>query len=160
MVTTVGKYPLHTYKVLLNFHGNSNEIISGQPASSKNDEHGYCQSNGDLGEFQKIYHLPTSGPGRFFYKPACQRGWGEFNTTGGAEVTDPTEKEWRWDLNSGPWRSSPCPSVHTTKQVVRKLMSLGAQQETGLKSLCRSLERSNRPTRTKAAKGSHYMPQT
>lgn len=39
-------------------------MILGQPASSKNDEHRYCQSNGDLGGFQKIYHLPMSDPER------------------------------------------------------------------------------------------------
>jgi hypothetical protein len=45
------------------------EKVLDSPASSQNDEHGYCQPNGDLDGFQEMYPVPMPGPKHFFYKP-------------------------------------------------------------------------------------------
>lgn len=63
-----GPIPPYTCKVLLKFHGNTNEEGVGSPASFQN-EHGYCQPNGELDGVQEMYPVPMLGPKQFFYKP-------------------------------------------------------------------------------------------
>lgn len=138
------------------------EVVLGRPASSEH-EHSYCQPNRDLDGFQETYPEPMPGLEKFCYKPMWQRGWRKsLRQVRRVEAADHVGKKRMWSLNSGPWRARACPLC---------TQALSRWQESWLLQLlrCKRLawnlcagaqQKSNRPTRTMAAKGSHYIPQT